>query len=67
MVADLIKFFDKNYNRFTNNFKMSNCAIIHGHFDPLKTLKPYGLLSSNKKYLINGFHEIGWPEPFPKH
>ena len=50
-------------------FKMDTVTVKKGAFTPIKSLKAYGLHNSQneqQQHLIQGFHEVGWPDPFPR-
>lgn len=54
-----------NYYMLAKKFKLSNDSVNYGNFQTIKNLEFYKLKDANKNYLINSFHEIGWPDPFP--
>jgi hypothetical protein len=34
-------------------------------FMPIKNSVSYGFKTETKHWLINSFHQVGWPDPFP--
>ena len=44
---------------------MFNDTISYGHYMTIKSKRPYGFKTENKDFVINEFHQLGWPDPFP--
>ena len=55
----------EEFKSHLENFHLSPKTLRLASFETIKSLKNYGLNNPHQQHLVNFFHNIGWPDPFP--